>query len=143
MALDPDKLQLTDFLDLSTLQEIQDSFTAVAGVKAIIADADGNVLTQVAPAPAFLRRQQTLAEHGDLIQREGEFVAPIVVNDRQLGMLRMSVNGSDNGNSHEPDEAKINDLSRRFGVDAARMKEIAAELADSRNALPAAIQFMF
>ena len=54
MALDPEQLRLTDFLDLSTLQEIQDSFTAVAGVKALIADAEGNILTQSAPSAEFL-----------------------------------------------------------------------------------------
>ena len=41
MAFDPDNLRLTDFMDLSTLQEIQDSFAAVANVKATITDADG------------------------------------------------------------------------------------------------------
>jgi sigma-B regulation protein RsbU (phosphoserine phosphatase) len=143
MALDPDKLQLTDFLDLSTLQEIQDSFTAVAGVKAIIADADGNVLTQVAPAAAFLRRQQTLAQHGDLIQSEGEFVAPIVVNDRQLGMLRMSVNGSENGHASELDDEKITQLSKRLGIDEGQVRTVSVELTDARRARPAAIQFMF
>ena len=36
--LDPENLRLTDFLDLSTLQEIQDGFTSVASVKATITD---------------------------------------------------------------------------------------------------------
>ena len=49
MSLDPDKLHLTDFLDLATLQEIQDGFAAIANVKAIITDAEGNVLTQPTP----------------------------------------------------------------------------------------------
>src|SRR2546421_283004 len=35
MPFDPEHLRLTDFLDLSTLQEIQDNFAAVANVKAI------------------------------------------------------------------------------------------------------------
>ena len=63
MALpDPEHLSLTDFLDLPTLQEIQDSFAAVAQVKAVITDAAGNVLTQAKPTKEFLRRQRTLAE---------------------------------------------------------------------------------
>ena len=45
-VFDPDHLKLTDFMDLPTLQEIQDSFAAVANVKATITDADGRVLTQ-------------------------------------------------------------------------------------------------
>ena len=46
---DPDNLRLTDFLDLATLQEIQDSFAAVANVKATITDAAGERLTQPTP----------------------------------------------------------------------------------------------
>src|SRR3954470_13844598 len=57
----PDNLRLTDFLDLPTLQEIQDSFAAVADVRAVITDADGNLLTQPTPTSAFLRRQRALA----------------------------------------------------------------------------------
>src|SRR4051812_1157100 len=57
-----DNLRLTDFMDLGTLQEIQDSFAAVADVKAVITDADGNLLTQPTPAASFLRRQRALAE---------------------------------------------------------------------------------
>src|SRR3954463_10361601 len=60
-SLESDKLRLTDFMDLPTLQEIQDSFAAVANVKAIITDADGNVLTSPNPTTEFLKRQQTLA----------------------------------------------------------------------------------
>src|SRR5918993_202335 len=57
-----DNLRLTDFLDLQTLQEIQDSFAAVADVKAVITDAEGNLLTQPTPTTGFLRRQRALAE---------------------------------------------------------------------------------
>ena len=41
MGFDTDHLRLTDFMDLPTLQEIQDSFAAVANVRATITDADG------------------------------------------------------------------------------------------------------
>src|ERR671912_171127 len=57
-----DNLRLTDFMDLGTLQEIQDSFAAVADVKAVITDAGGNLLTQPTPAPSFLPRQNALGE---------------------------------------------------------------------------------
>ena len=89
--LESDNLRLTDFLDLPTLQEIQDSFAAVADVRAVITDADGNRLTQPTPTSAFLRRQRTLAAEGEQQpQKEGaEYVAPIIVNDRQVGMIRM------------------------------------------------------
>src|SRR5687767_14400828 len=60
-----DSLRLTDFLDLPTLQEIQDSFAAVADVRAVITDADGNLLTQPTPTTGFLRRQRALAAEGE------------------------------------------------------------------------------
>ena len=94
MGLEVDDLKLTDFLDVPTLQEIQDSFAAVAGVKATITDAAGHVLTQAAPTAEFLRRQQALIENDAPAHQEGEFVAPIVVNDQRLGTLRMRMNGN-------------------------------------------------
>jgi len=143
MAFDPEKLRLTDFLDLATLQEIQDSFTAVAGVQAMIADADGKVLTQPAPTAEFLRRQRTLAEEGNPGNGEGDFVAPIIVNDRRLGTLRMLVNGSGNGASHGLDDEKFAALSARLNIEPQVLREICTELHDARNTRPAAIQFMF
>ena len=101
---DAQRLKLTDFLDLATLQEIQDGFAAVANVRAVITDAEGNLLTQRTPTKAFLRRQLAIAQaeasrgagadHGP--QRQGrEYVAPIVVNHRRLGTIRMAAgNGS-------------------------------------------------
>src|ERR1044071_827222 len=93
---DSEKLRLTDFMDLQTLQEIQDSFAAVADVKAVITDADGNLLTQPTPTSSFLRRQSALAAEGEQRpQKEGaEYVAPIMLNERRVGTIRMSSNGT-------------------------------------------------
>src|ERR1700735_2519750 len=103
MGLDADNLKLTDFMDLATLQEVQDSFAAVANVKATITDAAGNLLTQPTPTREFLRRQSVLAEEGEQQpQREGaEFVAPIMVNNQRLGTIRMSATGALNGCDEE------------------------------------------
>src|SRR6478672_7810514 len=81
--LQPDNLRLTDFMDVQTLQEIQDSFASVANVKATITDAQGKVLTQPAPTKEFLRRQRAIAEAEEKTpdgpQKEGrEFVAPLI-----------------------------------------------------------------
>src|SRR5450755_149939 len=89
-AFDPDHLKLTDFMDVQTLQEIQDSFAAVANVKATITDALGNLLTQPMPTAEFLKRQQTLAAAEDSLpdgpQKAGrEYVAPIIVSGQRLG----------------------------------------------------------
>ena len=70
-SLESDKLRLTDFMDLPTLQEIQDSFAAVANVKATITDADGKLLTQPTPTKEFLRRQNALAADEEKLTAQG------------------------------------------------------------------------
>ena len=81
-------MSLTDFLDLDTLQDIQDSFTAVTRVNANIRDAHGTPLTT--PTDAELRAQsdqvleQLLAADQD---EQGRFVAPIMVEGQELGSI--------------------------------------------------------
>src|SRR5689334_18584495 len=98
MASDIDNLRLTDFLDLPTLQEIQDNFAAVANVKATITDAAGNLITQATPTKEFLHRQRAIAdaeEKQDGPTKEGrEYVAPIMVGQQRLGTIRMASNGT-------------------------------------------------
>lgn len=138
--LDPDNLRLTDFVELSTLQEVQDSFAAVAGVKATITDAGGTVLTQPTPTAEFLRRQKALVEEGDRPQREGtEFVAPIMVNSQRLGTIRMSANG----NPGAIDECKLEALSEKFGLDIKQLKSLVSHLNRAKGAKAAAVQFLF
>jgi serine phosphatase RsbU (regulator of sigma subunit) len=148
ISLDSDKLRLTDFMDLPTLQEIQDSFAAVANVKATITDADGNLLTQPTPTREFLRRQKALAEDEDSLtqdpqggpQREGaEYVAPIIVNNQRLGTIRMTANGALAG----IDEAKLAALATKMGVEPKQLKSLATSLLRARQSRPAAIQFLF
>lgn len=141
MPIDPDNLRLTDFMDLATLQEIQDSFAAVANVKATITDATGGVLTQPTPTREFLRRQRVLAEEGDQQpQREGpEFVAPIMVNNQRLGTIRMAAAGALNGH----DEEKLLSIGAKYGLDIKQIKSISTQLTKSKNTRAAAIQFLF
>jgi serine phosphatase RsbU (regulator of sigma subunit) len=141
MGFDSENLKLTDFMDVATLQEIQDSFAAVANVKATITDAAGRVLTQPTPTREFLRRQRVLAEEGERPQRTGaEFVAPIMVNNQRLGTLRMSA-GATPFNGY--DEDKLLALSAKFGLDLKQIKTLSNQLAKSRNTKAAAIQFLF
>src|ERR1041385_1789667 len=136
--LNPDHLQLTDFMDLPTLQEIQDSFAAVASVHASITDADGNLLTQPAPTKDFLRRQRAIAAVEDEAaggidrpQREGaEYVAPIIVNNQRLGTIRMSP--STDG-AIPIDEARLASLATKVGLDAKQVKQIAKDLLRDRK----------
>src|SRR3954447_15417169 len=148
LSFDSDKLRLTDFMDLPTLQEIQDSFAAVANVKAIITDADGNLLTQPTPTREFLRRQRALAEDEDSLtqdpqggpQKEGaEYVAPIIVNNQRLGTIRMTANGALAG----IDEAKLMALAKKAGIEPRQVRNLASALLRAKQSRPAAIQFLF
>ena len=140
-ALELDALKLTDFLDLPTLQEIQDSFAAVANVKAIITDAEGKLLTQPAPTTEFLKRQNAIAEsqaHGP--QREGgEYIAPIIVNNQRLGMIRMSSRGG----SPPVDDGRQAALAEKLGIELKQLKQAVSQITRPRGAKPAAIQFLF
>jgi serine phosphatase RsbU (regulator of sigma subunit) len=159
-----DNLRLTDFMDLATLQEIQDSFAAVADVKAVITDADGNLLTQPTPAASFLRRQRALAETARAAaglsplggappavpvveeedpqrfpQRDGaEYVAPIIVNEQRLGTIRMSASATPG-----VDEAKLSSLAEKFGLEPRQVRSLVQAWVRSKNTKPAAIQFLF
>ncbi len=138
-----DNLKLTDFMDVQTLQEIQDSFAAVASVKATIADAEGKLITQPVPTSDFLKRQQTLAAAEESVpegpQKAGrEYVAPIIVAGQRLGTIRMAA-----GSPAGLDDAKITTLAEKFGIDAKQVKSLLTQLNRSRNTRPAAIQFLF
>ncbi len=140
-AFDPDHLKLTDFMDLPTLQEIQDSFAAVANVKTTITDAEGKLLTQQTPTSDFLKRQSAIAEaQKDGPQREGtEYVAPIIVNNQRLGTIRMAA-----GSAAAPvDEARLAALSEKLNVELKQLKQAVSQLTRNRAAKPAAIQFLF
>ena len=150
---DPENLQLTDFLDLPTLQEIQDSFAAVARVKTVITDAAGKVITQAMPTKEFLLRQRALAESarigGDLLtddagipQRFGhDFIAPIIVNDQRLGTIRMSAAAAPATASI--DDAKLAALAEKFGLEVRQLKTLATQLNRARDGRAAAIQLLF
>lgn len=145
-------LHLTDFLDLSTLQEIQDAFAALASVRARITDADGNPLTQSAPNPDFLRRQRAIADAEASIEgddaasnpdyapaRSGrEYVAPIVVNNQRLGMLRMSA-----APGTGLDDSRLQQLGEKFGLDGKTVRQLLHAASRARHDRPAAIQFLF
>jgi serine phosphatase RsbU (regulator of sigma subunit) len=140
-AVDPDRPKLTDFMDLQTLQEIQDGFAAVANVKATITDADGRLLTQPTPTTEFLKRQTAIAEaQADGPQREGgEYVAPIMVNNQRLGTIRMTTRGV----VAPVDEARQAALAEKLGIELKQLKHAVSQMTRPRGAKPAAIQFLF
>jgi len=81
---------LTQFVDPETLQEIQDSFTAVTGLNATIHDPSGRQVT--APTDANQQRasdqvlEQLIAADGD---NAGGFSAPIAVEGQVLGSISL------------------------------------------------------
>jgi sigma-B regulation protein RsbU (phosphoserine phosphatase) len=139
-SFDSENIRLTDFVDVATLQEIQDSFAAVAGVNATITDAQGNILTQATPTSDFLRRQSALADAHEQPQREGtEYVAPITVNDQRLGTIRMRAR-----NAGDPaDEAKLAGLALKLGIEPKQLKSVVSQLGRGRNTRAAAVQFLY
>ena len=143
--LQQENLRLTDFMDVQTLQEIQDSFAAVANVKAIITDADGNRLTQPTPTKEFLKRQQTLAAAEEMVSADGptkegrEYSAPIIVAGKRLGTIRMLPNGSLPG----VEDGKLAHLAEKLGIEPKKTRTLIGQLIRSRNTRPAAIQFLF
>ena len=142
--MDAEHLKLTDFVDLPTLQEIQDNFAAVANVRATITDADGTVLTQPQPTTAYLRRQRDIAAAAEVpgadgfVREGGEYVAPIVVNGQRLGNLRMTVKGG----TAWLDDATVDALSAKFAMDAKPLRQLAGQLSKARDGRPAAISFL-
>lgn len=136
----PDTLSLTEFLDLSTLQEIQDAFAALASVRAHITDADGRPLTQATPTTEFLRRQRAIAaaEEGESLSKEGrDYVAPIVVDGRRVGTIRMAPT-----TGLGIDEGKLAQLAEKFHVEGKALRQLLQAAARARNSRPAAIQFL-
>ena len=91
-------LSLTEFLDLTTLQEIQDSFTTVTRWVVSIRDAQGRPLTR----PTNTRQRdesdqlldwlmsgdEEVQQHGGVDQES--LVAPIVVEGKQLGSITIA-----------------------------------------------------
>jgi phosphoserine phosphatase RsbU/P len=91
----PDKaptMKLTEFLDLATLQDIQDSLALVAQVKASILDNAGIPLTQTTVSERFSTRSAAIAaarrQKGDT-DLDQPFAAPIIVDNVKIGTILM------------------------------------------------------
>lgn len=135
-------LKLTDFMDVATLQEIQDSFASVAKVKATIADATGNVLTQPHPTNDFVERQNAIARAESEIpevEKQGRtYVAPIIVQGQKLGTIRMSIGP----NTGPLDDTALNKLAARHQLDPKLLRTLARSLTSTPATRAAAVQFV-
>ena len=142
MADPTKKFQLTDFMDVATLQEIQDSFASVANVRATITDANGTVLTQPNPTRDFVERQDAIARAEEEIpeaQKQGrEYVAPIIVQGRKLGVIRMSIVSA----NRSFDDESLAKLAERFGIDPKTVRALIRAISANASARAAAVQFV-
>lgn len=117
------RLSLTDFLDIGTLQEIQDSFTAVTRQAATILDAEGNPVT--APTDTLRRAasdemlEQLIAADTD---EPGKFIAPIVIEGQQLGSIAIeqSVLPGATGEYQQ----QLRDLAKKFELNDEQTQQL-------------------
>ncbi len=141
MEQTPPSFKLTDFMDVATLQEIQDSFASVASVKATITDADGQVLTSPNPTNDFVERQNAIARAEQEIpeaHKQGrEYLAPIIVDGQKLGTIRMAI-----GQAVAIDETLIAKLADKFQIDPKVVKQLGRQLLTHASARAAAVQFV-
>jgi len=87
----PARLTLTDFLDLPTLQEIQDSFTTLTRLETSIRDAQGNVVTDATKADELFQSDLAMdwLIDGDEDTPGGDqpLEAPIIVDGQTVGTI--------------------------------------------------------
>ncbi|MEM6459226.1 MAG: SpoIIE family protein phosphatase [Planctomycetota bacterium] len=148
-------LRLTDFVDLATLQEIQDAFASLTRLTTTILDADGQPVT--VPTDAAKRYQSDLVfeqlidldkavdPDASRFGEEPSFTAPIAVEGRTLGSI---VIASPPPEALEPrGEAHLHELdglAEALQLDDVQRRELidSAELAFGTNR-GAAIQFLY
>src|SRR5690606_11691493 len=120
------RLNLTDFLDLGTLREVQERFTALTRLQTVIRDADGNVLA--APTdPADLVSERIL-EHliaDQDIDPEQPLVAPILVEGQQLGTIAIELQES---SQLEASRENLRRLALDFGIPRAKVESFVDEV---------------
>jgi len=136
------KMKLTEFLDLATLQDIQDSLAMVAQVKASILDNTGQPLTQTTVSERFSNRSAAIAaarrQKGDS-DLDQPFSAPIIVDDVKIGSIVM-----------EPAKAapikssQVMRLARKLDVPAEQVRTIIEAMnEEGMGRRTASVQFLY
>jgi serine phosphatase RsbU (regulator of sigma subunit) len=136
------KMKLTEFLDLATLQDIQDSLAMVAQVKASILDNAGQPLTQTTVSERFSNRSAAIAaarrQKGDS-DLDQPFSAPIIVDDVKIGSIVM-----------EPAKAapikssQITRLARKLNVPVEQVRTIIEAMnEEGMGQRTASVQFLY
>jgi sigma-B regulation protein RsbU (phosphoserine phosphatase) len=143
------KLRLTDFVDLGTLQEVQDAFASVTRLSTTILDEHGEPVT--APTDTVKRHQsdlifEQLIDVGDAQSSAigaGQLTAPIAVEGQTLGSIVIESTGPPPEDSAER-RKELDQLAEALKLDPIQRDELvdAAELAFGANR-GAAIQFLY
>ena len=115
-------LKLTQFLDVATLQDIQDSLVMVAQVKASILDAHGTPLTQTTVSERFSTRSAAIAasrkQRGDL-DLDQPFAAAIEAGGLKIGTIVMEP-----AKPAPVKASQINKLAKKINVPAEQIRKL-------------------
>lgn len=154
------KLSLTDFLDLSSLQEVQDSFAALTRYTTTILDAQGQQVT--VPTDVSHREQsdqwlnhllagddtetEPLSQTHNLHALSGEgnaFAAPIVVEGQVLGSIALQQQEVD-GQTPAPSRDRFQQALAKLGLADEQIQEV-TEAAEQTYApsRAASIEFLY
>ncbi len=120
----PANRQLGDMLHVSALQEIQDGYTTVTGLEALIVDAGGKPITQPSHCERLTERQVALRQtilrdlEGPLGRR---FEVPIVAGGARLGSIVLTGQAMQQATEHVEAEAEL--LAERFAIEPEHREE--------------------
>lgn len=139
------QFQLTDFLTRSTLQEIQDGFTAVTGLEAVIIDPDGSPVTDPSNCQRLTERHEALR---NTLLRDLEnpanarFEVPIVAEGHRVGAFLLTGQKVAAACEHYRREAGF--LADRFAVEPEHRDEFIAAVEKIGSARQSeSIRFVF
>ncbi|NNM88682.1 MAG: hypothetical protein HKL95_09200, partial [Phycisphaerae bacterium] len=133
--------KLTDYIDPTTLQDIQDALASVAQVKATILDPGGQPLTQTTVSPRFETRSAAIAaarhQKGDA-DLDQPFSAPIIVGDVRLGSIVIEP-----AKAAPMRTAMVKDLSEKLNIPAAQVRVLVETInQDTVRRRTASVQFL-
>ena len=135
-------LSLTQFLDLETLQEIQDSFTAVTGLNTTIRDRSGLQVTARTDTEHQRASDHVLDQLITLdTDEQGRFSAPITVEGQLLGSITLEPDA----NTDAPGAAtSLRETALALGVPEDKVDELVIAVKQECGANRAAgVQFLY
>ncbi len=141
----PLRLNLTDFVDLATLQEVQDAFASITRLNTTILDADGRpvtVPTDTAKRDLTDQVMEQLVDPDTNADAQGRFAAPIIVEGQPLGSI--VIEPTEQPEAVADRAIKVDELARSLGLDHDQTEQLlaAADQALGTNR-GAAIQFLY